>query len=138
MTRELEEIAKRLAARERFEWRGGARGYSQSLGLWFRLCVPYPGNEGDWDITFDDNDSDYLNPYHLDAYPDLEDPATQGVLWAMLLEAAPYEGPGFAYSAIRQYRSGMVSFDKQEEGGGWKGYSYRSVGEALLEVWGES
>lgn len=128
----MSDLAKRLAAHPRFEWRAG-------------MLIPHSfnGMEGGWRLLRDGDracwedtplfDLRGITSHRIKYPPDLTDAATCGVLWAMLVEACAPKGwlPSLGYDGVVQIDCAVV------DGEGLASMEFESVGVALLEVWGD-
>ena len=113
----MSDLAEQLAAHPRFEWRAGM--VAKRVGFLGGFRVGQVSLEG-------------LKRCPEQHYPDLDDPATHGVLWAMLCEACDPCGE-LPYHTPTLYPSGSLTLRHVEMCGL---FHFDSVGKALLYVWG--
>lgn len=139
------ELAKRLAAHQRFEWRIGMYGF-EMYGSWpngFRVIdsetVPLTvGDAGRLIHGWNKADVYAVIDYTSLFYPDLDDAATQGLLWAMLVEACE----GHDLSVSPELSEGEVllhwPFGQKDRRSTFKAdIDGEALAQALLEVWDE-
>lgn len=125
---DLDDLARRLAAHPRWEWRAGMVCNAHrlvdrdGLGIIVDGGVPYLPVAPRW-VTIEGHSPP-------DARPDLTDPATAGVLLAMLAEAVTSS----TSMLVRDSRGWHADDGSQWHGGDCIG---EAVARALLAVWGE-
>lgn len=138
MTPEATDLARKLAAHERFDWRPGMRmlrGGNKPPGL----CIPTGPECADLVAIMWDNRSEYemyeLPLYiHWDAHPNLTDWATVGALLGMLDKDA-----GTSWSLSGFLDGYEVTLDNEHGETRWAMLARargEAVARALLEVWG--